>query len=126
MGAETTKHKLQLFYKTQPSCYLVFQLGFYNNIQCRCGTVLEVELSERVVDVKTISERIIIVSGMQLSILFSICCSICCVYALPSTSQQCSLTIETSVANERSANFLISVVKLELKQLATSFSHAKL
>ena len=53
MGAETTKHKLQLFYKTQPSCYLVFQLGFYNNIQCRCGTVLEVELSERVVDVKT-------------------------------------------------------------------------
>ena len=71
------------------------------------------------------SERTIIVPGMQFSILCSICCLICCV-ALPSTSQQYSLTMEASVPSEKGvANFLISVVKLELKQLVTPFTHAK-
>ena len=44
---------------------------------------------------------IIIVLKMQLSDLFSICWSICCV-ALPSSHQQHSLTIKASVTSERS------------------------
>ena len=30
-------HKTQVAAVYMPSCYCVFQLGFYNNIQCRCG-----------------------------------------------------------------------------------------
>ena len=43
----------------------------------------------------------IIVPRIQLSDMFSVCCSICCV-ALPSSSQQHFLTIEASVAGEKS------------------------
>ena len=71
------------------------------------------------------SQRMIIVPGVQLSTLFSICCLICCV-ALPSASEQCTPTIEASVASEMSGKLLISVIKLELIQLETFFPHAKL
>ena len=47
----------------------------------------------------------IIVPSMQLSDVFSICSSICCV-ALPSSNQQRSLTLEASVAGKRSAKLL--------------------
>ena len=46
---------------------------------------------------------VIIVPRMQLSNLFSICYSICCV-ALSSSCQQRSLIIKTSVASDRSGN----------------------
>ena len=49
VGTETTKHKLQLFIQRHSQVATVFSKGFYNNIQCKCGTyfmLLEVELSE--------------------------------------------------------------------------------
>ena len=62
---------------------------------------------------------------MQLSDLFSACCSIGCV-TLPSSSQQCFLTIEASVASERSSKPPHFCPQPSLKQLVTSFTHTNL
>ena len=40
LGADTTKRKLQLFIQRHSQVATVFSKGFYNNIKCRCGTVL--------------------------------------------------------------------------------------
>ena len=50
MCTETTKRQLQLFIQGLSQVATELSKGFYNNIQCKCGTFLEVE---HVVDVKT-------------------------------------------------------------------------
>ena len=103
-----------------------FDLGMSDLVSCPAVHAPRQRMSGGLTEIschKGVSSKcIIIVPRMQLSGLFSICCSDCCV-ALTS-SQQCSLPSKYQLLVKKAANFLISVFKHELKQPATSFAHA--